>query len=140
MSLWGIGGARMIIFLAGLQGIPESYYEAAQIDGANSWQKFRFITLPMLSPTMFFNLILGTIGSFQVFTNAYVMTNGGPGNASLFYVLYLFRNAFEYFKLGKASAMEVGFSSQCCWALPWHSFGMQGDGCIMKALRSEEGE
>lgn len=105
MSLWGVGGARMIIFLAGLQGIEESYYEAAGLDGASVWQKFRFITLPMLTPTIFFNLILGIIGSFQVFTNAYVMTNGGPSNASLFYVLYLFRNAFEYFKLGKASAM-----------------------------------
>jgi len=105
MSLWGIGGARMIIFLAGLQGISESYYEAAHIDGASTWQKLLFITLPMLTPTIFFNLILGIIGSFQVFTSAYVMTSGGPGNASLFYVLYLFRNAFEYFKLGKASAM-----------------------------------
>jgi len=105
MSLWGVGGARMVIFLAGLQGIPESYYEAAHIDGATSWQKFWFVTIPMLSSTIFFNLILGVIGSFQVFTSAYVMTSGGPGNASLFYVLYLFRNAFEYFKLGKASAM-----------------------------------
>jgi len=105
MSLWGIGGARMIIFLAGLQGISESYYEAATIDGASNLQKFGHITLPLLSPTIFFNLILGIIGSFQVFTSAYVMTSGGPGNASLFYVLYLFRNAFEYFKLGKASAL-----------------------------------
>lgn len=105
MSLWGVGGARMIIFLAGLQGISESYYEAARIDGANGRQQFLHITLPMLSPTLFFNLILGIIGSFQVFTSAYIMTGGGPSNASLFYVLYLFRNAFEYFKLGKASAM-----------------------------------
>lgn len=105
MSLWGVGGGRMIIFLAGLQGIPESYYEAARLDGATPWQMFRRITLPMLSPVMFFNLILGVIGAFQVFTSAYVMTGGGPNNASLFYSLYLFRNAFEYFKLGKASAM-----------------------------------
>lgn len=105
MSLWGVGGARMIIFLAGLQGISESYYEAAHIDGASNWQKFLFITIPMLTPTIFFNFILAIIGSFQVFTSAYVMTSGGPANASLFYVLYLFRNAFEYFKLGKASAM-----------------------------------
>jgi multiple sugar transport system permease protein len=105
MSLWGIGGGRMIIFLAGLQGIPESYYEAARLDGATPWQMLRRITLPMLSPVMFFNLILGVIGAFQVFTSAYVMTGGGPNNASLFYSLYLFRNAFEYFKLGKASAM-----------------------------------
>jgi multiple sugar transport system permease protein len=105
MSLWGVGGGRMIIFLAGLQGISESYYEAARIDGASGWQQFRFVTLPMLTPTLFFNLILGIIGAFQTFTNAYIMTNGGPNNASLFYALYLFRNAFEYFKLGKASAM-----------------------------------
>lgn len=105
MSLWGVGGGRMIIFLAGLQGISDSYYEAARIDGANGFQQFRYITLPMLTPTIFFNLILGIIGSFQVFTSAYIMTAGGPNNASLFYVLYLFRNAFEYFKMGKASAM-----------------------------------
>lgn len=105
MSLWGIGGARMIIFLAGLQGISDSYYDASRIDGASAWQRFRFVTLPLLSPVMFFNLMLGIIGAFQVFTSAYVMTAGGPNNASLFYALYLFRNAFEYFKLGKASAL-----------------------------------
>jgi multiple sugar transport system permease protein len=105
MSLWGIGGGRMVIFLAGLQGISENYYEAAKLDGATSWQLFRRVTLPLLSPVMFFNLILGTIGAFQVFTTAYVMTGGGPNNASMFYALYLFRNAFEYLKLGKASAM-----------------------------------
>jgi multiple sugar transport system permease protein len=105
MSLWGIGGGRMIIFLAGLQSIPDSYVEAANLDGASPWQTFRHITLPLLSPVMFFNLILGTIGSFQYFTQAYVMTSGGPNNASLFYALYLFRNAFEYFKIGKASAL-----------------------------------
>ena len=105
MSLWGVGGSRMIIFLAGLQGISENYYEAAKLDGATSWQQFKTVTLPLLSPVMFFNLILGVIGSFQVFTSAYIMTSGGPNNASLFYALYLFRNAFEYFKLGKASAL-----------------------------------
>lgn len=105
MSLWGVGGGRMVIFLAGLQGIPEILYEAARIDGASSWRQFREVTLPLLSPVMFFNLVLGLIGSFQVFTSAYVMTGGGPNNASLFYALYLFRNAFEYFKLGKASAL-----------------------------------
>jgi multiple sugar transport system permease protein len=105
MSLWGAGGGRMIIFLAGLQGISPTYYEAAILDGAGGWKQFKNITLPLLSPVVFFNLVLGVIGSFQVFTQAYVMTNGGPNNASLFYALYLFRNAFEYFKLGKASAM-----------------------------------
>ena len=105
MTLWGIGGARMIIFLAGLQGISDQYYEAAKLDGASTWQQFRHVTLPMLTPTIFFNLILGVIGSFQVFNSAYVMTNGGPNNATLFYVLYLYNNAFRYFKMGKASAM-----------------------------------
>lgn len=105
MSLWGVGGGRMVIFLAGLQGISDTYYEAARLDGASPWQQFRRVTLPLLSPVMFFNLILGVIGSFQVFTSAYVMTGGGPNNSSLFYALYLFRNAFEQFKLGKASAM-----------------------------------
>lgn len=105
MSLWGIGGGRMVIFLAGLQGISPTYYEAAELDGASSWRSFRHVTLPLLSPVMFFNLILGAIGSFQIFTQAYVMTGGGPNNASLFYALNIFRNAFEYFKVGKASAM-----------------------------------
>lgn len=105
MSLWGVGGQRMIIFLAGLQGIPESYYEAARLDGAGTLKQFRHITLPSLSPVMLFNLVLGLVGAFQVFTSAYVMTGGGPNNASLFYSLYIFRNAFEYFKMGKASAM-----------------------------------
>jgi multiple sugar transport system permease protein len=105
MSLWGVGGGRMLIFLAGLQGISDELYEAAQLDGARGWACFRHITLPMLSPTIFFNLILGIIGSFQVFTSAYIMTGGGPDNATLMYVLYLYNNAFRYFKLGKASAM-----------------------------------
>jgi len=105
MSLWGVGGGRMIIFLAGLQGIPESYYEAAKLDGAGAWRQFRNVTLPLLSPVIFFNLILGFIGAFQVFTSSYVMTAGGPNNATMFYALYLFRNFFEYFKLGKASAL-----------------------------------
>lgn len=105
MSLWGIGGGRMVIFLAGLQGVPESYKEAAMLDGAGPAMIFRHVTLPLLSPVVFFNVVLGIIGTFQYFTQAYVMTGGGPNNASLFYALYLFRNAFEYFKIGKASAM-----------------------------------
>jgi multiple sugar transport system permease protein len=105
MSLWGVGGGRMIIFLAGLQGVPDQLYEAAALDGAKGWNVFRHVTLPMISPTIFFNLVLGIIGSFQVFTSAYVMTNGAPNNATLVYVLYLYNNAFRYFKMGKASAM-----------------------------------
>lgn len=104
MSLWGIGGG-IVIYLASLQGIPTELYEAAEIDGAGAWRKLRSITLPMMTPVIFFQLIMGIIGSFQVFTQAYVMTGGGPHYASLFYVLYLFRNAFKYFKMGYASAL-----------------------------------
>ena len=104
MSLWGIGGG-IIIYLAGLQGIPTELYEAAEIDGAGSRARLARITIPMMTPVIFFNLVTGIIGSFQVFTQAYVMTAGGPHNASLFYVLYLYRNAFYYFKMGYASAL-----------------------------------
>jgi len=104
MSLWGIGGG-MIIYLAGLQGIPTQLYEAAEIDGASAVQKFRKITLPMLSPTIFFNLVMGVIGSFQVFTSSFVMTQGGPAYATLFYLLYLYQKAFQYFQMGYAAAM-----------------------------------
>jgi multiple sugar transport system permease protein len=103
-SLWGIGGG-MVIYLAGLQGVPTSLYEAAELDGATAWHRFWHITIPMTSPVIFFNLIMGIIGSFQVFTGGYVITNGGPANATLFYVLYLYRNAFQYFKMGYASAL-----------------------------------
>jgi multiple sugar transport system permease protein len=105
MSLWGSFGSSMIIFLAGLQGIPRTLYEAAEIDGASIWQKFKRITLPMLSPVIFFNFIMGVIGTFQVFTQGYMMTDGKPNNSTLFYVLYLYRKAFEYLEMGTASAM-----------------------------------
>ena len=104
MSLWGVGGTA-VIFLAGLQGVPTSLYEAAVIDGANTWQKFRHVTIPMMTPVIFFNLVMGLIGSFQVFTSAYVMTGGAPQNSTLFYVLYLFRQAFRLLRMGYAAAM-----------------------------------
>lgn len=105
MSLWGIGGG-MIIYLAGLQSVPTQLYEAAEIDGAGSWKKFWTITLPMISPTIFFNLVMGIIGSFQVFTASYIMTpGGGPGYSTLFYVLYLYQKAFKYLQMGYASAL-----------------------------------
>jgi multiple sugar transport system permease protein len=111
MSLWGIGGT-MIIFLAALQGIPGELYEAAEIDGAGFLRRFTHITLPMISPAVLFNLIIGVIGSFQVFTQAYVMTGsaqpgseGGPNNATLFIVLYLYKKAFQELKMGYASAL-----------------------------------
>jgi multiple sugar transport system permease protein len=104
MSMWGIG-RPMVIFLAGLQGVPQELYDAAMADGAGWWQKIRHVTIPLITPTIFFNLVMGIIGSFQVFTNAYVMTRGGPVNSTLFYVLYLYNNAFGYFRMGYASAM-----------------------------------
>jgi multiple sugar transport system permease protein len=104
MSLWGTG-SWIIIYLAGLQGISRQLYEAAEVEGASRFQKLLRITLPMMTPTFFFTLVTGVIGSFQVFTQAYVMTNGGPLNSTLFYALYLFRTAFNYLKMGAASAM-----------------------------------
>lgn len=104
MSLWTTGGT-MIIFLAGLQGIPRQLYEAIEVDGGSGWHKFWYITMPMITPTLFFNLIMGLIGGFQVFTQAYIMTSGGPNNASLFYVYYLYREAFSNFRMGSACAI-----------------------------------
>jgi multiple sugar transport system permease protein len=104
MSLWGIGGS-MVIYLAGLQGIPTHLYEAAALDGAGPVRKFWHVTVPMMSPIIFFNLIVGIIGSFQAFVQMYVMTNGGPANATLVYLLYLYRTAFEDFDMGYASAL-----------------------------------
>jgi multiple sugar transport system permease protein len=104
MSLWGLGGA-MVIYLAGLQGIPNEFYEAAEIDGAGWWSKLRHVTIPLMSPVIFFNLIMGLIGTFQIFTAGYLITNGGPQNATLFYVLYLYRNGFLYLDMGYAAAL-----------------------------------
>ena len=104
MAVWGVGGA-MLIFLAGLQNVPDQLYEAADIDGAGRWGKFINVTVPQLTPTIFFNLVMGVIGSFQVFNEAYIMTKGGPDNSTLFFVLYLYRQAFEQFNLGYASAL-----------------------------------
>jgi multiple sugar transport system permease protein len=104
MSLWGVGGG-MIIYLAGLQGIPTTLYEAAQIDGANAIQSFFKITLPLITPVLFYNLTIGIISTFQIFTQVYVMTSGGPAESTLFYNLYLFNNAFRYHRMGYASAL-----------------------------------
>lgn len=104
MGMWGIG-STCVIFLAGLQNVPEVLHEAAQMDGAGVIRRFFDVTLPMLTPVVFFNLVMGIIGSFQVFTTAYIMTQGGPVNSTLFYLLYLYRNVWEYFKFGYASAL-----------------------------------
>jgi len=104
MDLWGAGGG-MVIYLAALQGVPTALYEAAALDGANAWQRLRFVTLPSISPVIFFNLIMGVIGTFQYFTQTFIMTSGGPNNSTLFYALYLYQNAFQYFRMGTACAM-----------------------------------
>ena len=104
MSLWGVG-AGTIIYLAGLQGIPTDLYEAAEVDGARGWDRLIHITIPMMTPVLFFQLVVGIIGALQIFTQAYIMTNGGPNNATLFVILYLYRNAFQYFRMGYASAL-----------------------------------
>lgn len=106
MALWSIaGGNQMLIFLAGLQGVPRELAEAAEIDGAGTWAKFRNVTLPMITPTLFFNLILGVIGSLQVFTVAFVATSGGPSYGSWFFALHIYQQAFANMRLGYASAL-----------------------------------
>ncbi len=125
MGLWGAGGA-MLLYLAGLQGIPTPLYEAAQIDGANPWQQFWHVTIPMLTPTIYFNVLISIIGSFQVFTQAYVLTQGGPNNATLTQVLYLYRKGFQDFQFGYASALA--------WALFCITFIF-----TMLVVRSSEG-
>ncbi|MDY8025710.1 sugar ABC transporter permease [Paenibacillus polymyxa] len=104
MSTWGIGNT-VIIFLAGLQSVPTHLYEAAEVDGGNRWHKFFHITIPSMTPTIFFNLVMSLISTFQAFNQAYVMTNGGPNNSTLFYVFYLWRTAFTETKIGYASAL-----------------------------------
>lgn len=107
MNLWSLGSS-MVICLAGLQGIPDVLYEAAEIDGAGRWAKLVYVTIPQMSPVLFFNLVMGVMWSFQVFTAGYLMTNGGPQNATLFYVLYLYRNAFEFLDMGYAAVLAGG--------------------------------
>jgi multiple sugar transport system permease protein len=106
ITLWtSIGIIRMLIFLAGLQGVPQELYDAAEVDGANWWQKILNVTLPMISPTILLNLILGVIGSLQVFGLAFVTTGGGPAYATFFYGLYLYQTTFKGFDLGYGSAL-----------------------------------
>jgi multiple sugar transport system permease protein len=105
VGVWQHVGYPMLILLAGLQGVPQSLYEAAKLDGASSWQRFRFVTLPLLTPSLFFLLITQFISSFQVFGLIYVMTQGGPANATNVYIHYLYQNAFAFGRLGYASAM-----------------------------------
>jgi multiple sugar transport system permease protein len=104
MSLWGVGRS-MLIYLAALQRLPTDVLWAARLDGAGPWRRFARVTLPLISPALFFNLVLDLIYALQTFTQAYVVTDGGPGDSSLFFMLYLYRNAFTYFDMGYASAL-----------------------------------
>jgi multiple sugar transport system permease protein len=104
MGVWGIGNT-MIIYLSGLQGVSEEIHEAASIDGANAFQRFFKITIPLISPTIFFNVVMAVIGSFQYFTQAFVMTSGGPLESTLFYNLYLYTKAYKDYQMGYAAAM-----------------------------------
>ncbi len=104
MSLWSIGGIT-VIFLAGLQGVPRHLYEAVEVDGGKGWHRLLYVTIPLMTPTIFFNTVMGLIGGFQIFGQAYIMTQGGPNNATLFYSFYLYREAFDNFRMGSASAI-----------------------------------
>ncbi|MCW5942876.1 MAG: sugar ABC transporter permease [Fimbriimonadaceae bacterium] len=104
MGLWGVGGS-MVIYLAGLKDVPVQLYEAALLDGAGPWERTRRVTLPLLTPVIFFNLVMGVIGAFQYFDGAFIMTRGGPEDSTLFYALYMFYRAWRYMDMGYASAM-----------------------------------
>lgn len=111
MNLWQtIGGVQMIIFLAGLQGIPVSLYDAAAIDGANTWQRIRHVTIPLLTPTIFFNTVLGIIGALQTFAAAFVATEGGPGFATWFFSLHIWKQSFDYWNMGYGAALAWFFA------------------------------
>lgn len=106
INVWAaMGGNTMLIFLAGLQGVPQELYEAADIDGAGGFSKFRNVTLPLISPTIFFNVVLGIIAALKVFTTAFVTTQGGPSYATWFFALHIYNEAFKYFRLGYGSAL-----------------------------------
>ncbi len=104
MNLWSIGNG-VLIMLAGIQDIPRSYFESAEIDGASTWRQIISITIPLSTPTIYFNLVIGVIGAFQLFNQPYILTNGGPVDSTMTVSLFIFRNAFEYGKMGYASAV-----------------------------------
>ena len=105
LTLWKNVGFTMVIYLAGLQAVPQSLYDAAKVDGASGLQRFRYITMPMVSPTTFFLLVIQMIGAFQLFAEPFVMTGGGPAQATLSIVMYIYQNAFEFGRMGKATAI-----------------------------------
>jgi len=110
MATWKNVGLYVILFLVGLQNVPTRYYEAADVEGANQWQKFRYITLPAINPTMFMVTILSTIGGFSLFIEPYIMTGGGPLNSTLSAMLYIYKQAFEYYHMGYSATLGVFFA------------------------------
>jgi multiple sugar transport system permease protein len=137
MQLWGVGGS-MLIYLAGIQGVPTELYDAALVDGANWRKRLRHITLPMTSPTILFNLVLGLIGTFQIFTQAYIITQGGPNYGSYFYALNLYDTAFQDLRLGYASSMAtvlfviIALSSMAVfrWSRTWVYYAGRGGAAV----------
>ncbi len=110
MATWKNVGLYVILFLVGLQSVPRRYYEAADVEGANQWQKFRYITLPAINPTIFMVTILSTIGGFNLFIEPYIMTGGGPLNSTLSAMLYIYKQAFEYFHMGYSATLGIIFA------------------------------
>ena len=110
MATWKNVGLYVILFLVGLQSVPRRYYEAADVDGASQWQKFRFITLPAINPTIFMVTILSTIGGFNLFIEPYIMTGGGPLNSTLSAMLYIYKHAFEYYHMGYSATLGILFA------------------------------
>jgi multiple sugar transport system permease protein len=110
MATWKNVGLYVILFLVGLQSVPEQYYEAADLEGATHWQKFRYITLPMINPTIFLVVVLSTIGGFSLFIEPYIMTEGGPLNSTLSAVMYIYRQAFQYYHMGYSATLGVCFA------------------------------
>ncbi len=110
MATWKNVGLYIILFLVGLQSVPTQYYEAADLEGASNWQKFRYITLPMINPTMFTVVVLSTIGGFSLFVEPYIMTQGGPMNTTLSAVMYIYRQAFQYYHMGYSATLGFCFA------------------------------
>jgi ABC-type sugar transport system permease subunit len=110
MATWKNVGLYVILFLVGLQSVPQRYYEAADVEGANQWQKFRYITLPAINPTVFMVIILSTIGGFSLFIEPYIMTGGGPLNSTLSAMLYIYKQAFEYYHMGYSATLGISFA------------------------------
>jgi multiple sugar transport system permease protein len=110
MATWKNVGLYVILFLVGLQTVPKQYYEAADLEGASHWQKFTRITIPMINPTIFMVMVLSTLGGFSLFIEPYIMTGGGPMNSTLSAVLYIYKEAFEYYHMGYSATLGLFFA------------------------------